>query len=68
MTLATPTFATVPIQTDPPTISIYTANAAQVGAQQLILVSGLADYTHISTNTTFIVTIYNLKVGKEIPF
>ena len=31
ITLSTPTFATVPVQQDPPVISIQTANSAMVG-------------------------------------
>jgi len=39
-----------------------------VGAQTLMLVSGLANFTQVSTNTTFVITIYNFKIGKAIPF
>lgn len=65
--MSMPSFATVSTQQDPPIITIQTSNAAIVGAQTLKLVTSLVNYTHVSTETPFTVTIYHFKIGKAIP-
>jgi hypothetical protein len=63
---AAPTFATIPMQQEPPIVSVYTKNVANVGEQTLMLMTGLANYPYINASYTFTVMIYNLKIGKEI--
>jgi len=61
-----PTFASIPLQQDPPVITVQTNNAANVGSQSLTLLSGLANYPYINASMPFTLMIYNLKIGKAI--